>query len=209
MANRKGVVLLCFVAIGFTSLAAARDKFMSENIVGLLSEQENNNLLEQARLGVANATTIKTFVPIEGARNCTNLFNSYLTLTNYPLTESQGAEYAALVTNALATSKTVRYVRAPQNDTDACGIFTGFSVVSDKKNQRIYELIVYMFDWQRARASGAKGADAFIQGGVAAFVSRKLIESKEKISKQDLAAHSLPVFEAMLSSTLRATRIAD
>ena len=93
MANRKGVVLLCFAALGFANFADARDKFMSQNIVGLLTEQEDGNLTEQARLGVASATTIKTLVPVEGARNCTTLFNSYLTLTNYPLTEPQGAQY--------------------------------------------------------------------------------------------------------------------
>jgi len=209
MASRLGVVLFGVMAITLADFAEARDKFMSQNIVGLLTTQEDENLSEQARLGVASATTIKTFVPIEEARNCASLFNSYLTLTNYPLTEAQGAEYAALVTNALSTSKNIRYVTAPQNDTEACGIFTGFSVVSDNKNERLYELIVYMFDWQRARASGVKGADAFIQGGVAAFVSRKLVESKERPSKQDLAAHSLPVFDSMLSSTLRAMRITN
>src|SRR3954468_3347123 len=101
MKSRTGVFVLCLVAIGLTSLAEAREKFMSQNIDGLLTQQEDDNLLKQARLGVASATTIKTFVPIEGSRNCTNLFNSYLTLTNYPLTEAQGAEYATLVTNAL------------------------------------------------------------------------------------------------------------
>ena len=41
------------------------------------------------------------------------------------------------------------------------------------------------------------------------FQHRKPVESKDRPSKQDLDAHSFPVFESMLSSTLRAMRIAN
>jgi hypothetical protein len=199
----KPALILCLLATCIASTAVAQEEFMSRKMVGLLTEQEDDNLLKQALMGVASATTVKPFVKAEQAQTCSSLFNSYLTLTNYQLTQEQGTRYAAVVTDALANSRKIKYVEAPQEDTQACGIFVGFSLVPlKKKDHRVYELVVYVFDWQRARATGVQGADAFIQAGVVAFITRKLEGPRESPSKHELANFAFPMYEELLKSTL-------
>lgn len=156
-----------------------KKSLMSQSISGMLTSAENDNLTKQALMGVSSANQIKSFVSQTELNKCRNILNSYLSLTNFPLSKKIGETYANNISKVLESSSKVKYLELTDDSVKRadCAVFAAYSISrAEIPDNAILETVIFVFDWKRYLAKGVKGSDGFIQSGIWSITSRKLIK---------------------------------